>query len=163
MVAGIITFYWTVVFVHVLAVVAGFGPTFVYPLLLRAARNRYPRSLPYTLRTMEKIGKAVIAPAAFLILLTGVYLISEGPYEFGANFVQAPFTILIVLIPLVPLYFGRTETKLAGLAERDIAASGHGDVTLSPEFDSLLRQLKIVIRLANVAILVALFFMIVKP
>ncbi|MGB7589164.1 MAG: DUF2269 family protein [Solirubrobacterales bacterium] len=165
MVAGIITFYWTVVFVHVLAVVAGFGPTFVYPILSRTARKKYPRSLPYVLRTMDRIGKMVIGPASFLILLTGIYLVSNGPYDFSAKFVQVAFPILIVLIPMCPLYFGRTELKLADLAERDIAASGSDDgaVTFSSEFDALLKQLTIVIRLANVAILVALFFMVVKP
>lgn len=163
MITGIVTFYWTVVFLHVFAVVAGFGPTFVYPVLTRAARKRYPRSLPYVLHSMDRIGKMVIGPATFLILLTGIYMVAKGPYSFSATFVQVAFPILIVLIPLGPLYFGRTEAKLAEMAERDIAASGDGDVTFSDEFDSLLKQLTLVNRLANVAILVALFFMVVKP
>ena len=163
MVTGVITFYWTVVFLHVLAVVTGFGPTFVYPILTRGARKHYPQSLPYVLRTMDRIGKMVIGPAVFLILLTGIYLVAKGPYDFSATFVQVAFPIIIVLIPLGPLYFGRTEAKLADLAERDIAASGGGEIALSKEFDSLLKQLTVVNRLANVAILVALFFMVVKP
>jgi uncharacterized membrane protein len=162
-VTGIVTFYATVVFVHVVAVVVGFGPTFVYPILWRSARNRFPRSLPYMLRTMEKVGKAVIGPASLLILISGIYLVAKGPYDFSASFVQVAFLILIVLILAGPLYFGRTEEKLAGLAERDIAASGDGEVALSAEFDSLFKQLMVVGRLTSVAILVALFFMVVKP
>lgn len=163
MITGIVTFYWTVVFVHVFAVVAGFGPTFVYPIFMRSARNKHPRSLPYMLRTMEKIGKAVIGPATILILLTGIYLVSDGPYDFSATFVQVALPILVVLILIGPLYFAKTEAKLADLAERDIAASGDGEVRLSAEFDRLFRQLTIVARLASLAVLVALFFMVVKP
>ena len=163
MIAATVTFYWTVVFVHVMTVVVGFGPTFVYPILLGAARKRHPRTLPYLLSTMDKIGKTVIGPATILILLSGIYLVSDGPYEFDASFVQVPLPILVALILMGPLYFGRTEAKLAELAERDIAASGEGEVALSPEFDSRLKQLTLVTRLANLAILVALFFMVVKP
>lgn len=160
---GVITFYWTVVFLHVAAVVTGFGPTFVYPILWRSARNRYPRSLPYMLRTMEKIGKTVIGPASILILLTGIYLVAKGPFDFSATFVQVAMPILIVLIVIGPLYFGRMEGRLADLAERDIAAAGAGEVQLSAEFDRLFRQVTIVARLASLAVLVALFFMVVKP
>jgi uncharacterized membrane protein len=162
-IAGVITFYWTVVFVHVMSVVIGFGPTFVYPILLGAARKRHPRILPYLLHTMDRIGKTVIGPASILILITGIYLVSDGPYELDANFVQVALPILVALIFMGPLYFGRTEAKLAELAERDIAASGAGEVALSPEFDGRLNQLKLVIRLANLAVLTALFFMVVKP
>jgi Predicted integral membrane protein (DUF2269) len=160
---GVITFYWTVVFVHVLSVVIGFGPTFVYPILLGAARRRHPGTLPYLLHTMDRIGKTVIGPASILILLSGIYLVLKGPYEFSSTFVQVALPILVVLIFMGPLYFGRTEAKLAELAERDLAASPAGEVSFSSEFEGRLKQLKAVIRLANLAILVALFFMVVKP
>ncbi|HET6570336.1 MAG TPA: DUF2269 family protein [Solirubrobacterales bacterium] len=164
MAAGVITFYWTVVFVHVVSVVVGFGPTFVYPILWRHARKSYPRSLPYMLHTMETIGKAVIGPASLLILLSGIYLVSDGPYDFSATFVQVALPIIVVLILAGPLYFGRSEGKLAELAERDIAASPpDGEVRLSDEFDALFRQVTVVARLASLAVLVALFFMVVKP
>jgi uncharacterized membrane protein len=162
-IAGVVTFYWTVVFVHVMTVVVGFGPTFVYPILLGAARKRHPRTLPYLLSTMDKIGKTVIGPASILVLLSGIYLVSKGAYEFDASFVQVALPILVALILMGPFYFGRTEAKLAELAERDIAASGEGGVALSSEFDSRLKQLTLVTRLASLAILVALFFMVVKP
>jgi hypothetical protein len=162
-IAGAVTFYWTVVFVHVMAVVIGFGPTFVYPILLGAARKRHPRTLPHLLGVMDKIGKAVIGPASILILATGIYIVSDGPYEFDASFVQVALPILVALIILGPLYFGRTEAKLAELAERDVAASAGGEVAVSPELDSGLRRLTAAIRLANLAVLVALFFMVVKP
>ncbi len=167
MIPATVTFYWSIVFVHVMAVVIGFGPTFVYPILWRAARNRYPRSFPALLRTQDRIGQFVIAPAAILILLTGIYLVlstaPQAAYDFDASFVKVAMPILVALIIMGPLYFGRTESKLADLAERDIAASTGADVVLSEEFTRGLAQLTLVVRLANIAVLVALFFMVVKP
>ena len=163
MIAGIITFYWCVVFIHVMAVVIGFGATFVYPIFLGAARRRYRRALPYLLGTMDKLGKAVIGPSSLLILVSGIYLVADGPYQADATFVQVAAPILVVLIFIGPLYFGRTEAKLAELAARDVGAATADEVTLSPELDSGLRRLTTNIRLANLAVLVALFFMVVKP
>jgi hypothetical protein len=161
--AGVITFYWTVVFIHVMTVVIGFGATFVYPVFLGAARRRYRRALPYLLSTMDKLGKAVIGPSSLLILASGIYLVADGPYEADATFIQVAAPILIVLIFIGPLYFGRTEAKLAEIAARDVGASPGTEVTLSEELDTGLRRLTTNIRLANLAVLIALFFMIVKP
>jgi hypothetical protein len=161
--AGVITFYWTVVFVHVMAVVIGFGSTFVYPILLGAARRRYPRALPYLLGTMDTLGKAVIGPSALLILASGIYLVADGPYKADASFVQVAAPILVALIFIGPLYFGRTETRLAEIATRDVGAASGAEVTLSPELETGLGRLTTNIRLANLAVLVALFFMVVKP
>ncbi len=163
MIAATITFYWCVVFVHVMSVVIGFGATFVYPVLLGAARRRYPRALPYLLTTMDKLGKAVIGPSALLILASGIYLLADGPYEPDATFVQVAMPILIALIFIGPLYFGRTEAKLAVLASRDVDAATGEEATLSEELETGLSRLTTNIRLANLAVLVALFFMVVKP
>jgi hypothetical protein len=162
-VAGTITFYWCVVFVHVMAVVIGFGATFVYPILLGAARRRYKRALPYLLGTMDKLGKTVIGPSSLLILASGIYLVADGPYKADATFVQVAAPILVALIFIGPLYFGRTEAKLAEIAVRDVSAATSDDVVLSDDLDSGLRRLTTNIRLANLAVLVALFFMVVKP
>jgi hypothetical protein len=162
-IAGTITFYWCVVFVHVMAVVIGFGSTFVYPIFLGAARRRYRRALPYLLGTMDKLGKAVIGPSSLLILASGIYLVADGPYKADATFVQVAAPILVVLIFIGPLYFGRTEARLAEIATRDVGAATAAEVALSPELETGLQRLTTNIRLANVAVLVALFFMVVKP
>ena len=164
MIAGVITIYWCVVFVHVMAVVIGFGATFAYPVFLGAARRRNPRALPYLLGTMDKLGKAVIGPASLLILASGIYLVADGPYKADATFVQVAAPILVALIFIGPLYFGRTEARLAEVAARDVGGAAAGaEVELSEELDTGLRRLTTNIRLANLAVLVALFFMVVKP
>jgi hypothetical protein len=163
MTTGVVTFYSVVLFVHVMSVVIGFGAVFVYPILWRFARARFPRSLPYLFTAQSRVGQTVIGPATVLILLTGIYLVADGPYEMSATFISVALPIVIVLIVMGPFYFGRTEDKLAELAERDIAASPSGEVAFSEEFESRFSQLQLVSRLVSLAILVALFFMVVKP
>jgi uncharacterized membrane protein len=163
LIAALITFYSVVLFVHVMSVVIAFGPVFVYPIFWRVARSREPRSLPYMFRAQSRIGQAVIGPASILILLTGIYMVADGPYEMSASFISVALPILVALILMGPLYFGRTEDKLAELAERDIGTASSGDVAFSDEFESHFRRLQLVTRLASLAILVALFFMVVKP
>jgi hypothetical protein len=160
---AVVTFYSFVLFVHVTALVIGFGPIFVYPILWRAAKNRFPLSLPYLLETQSRIGKMVIGPASILILLTGIYLVADGPYELSATFVAVALPILILLILSGPLYFGRTEEKLSELARADLAATRDGEPAFSSEFASGYSQLVLVGRLSSLLLLVAVFFMVVKP
>ena len=160
---GAIGFYGVVVFVHVAAVLLAYGPTFAYPWLMVIANRSYRRSVPFLFSTQDKIGKLMIAPGSFLILLTGIYLVADGPYDFGALFVSVALPILLILIVLGPAFFSPSEARLAELAERDIAASGSGEVVWSAEYEALLARVATVGRLASLAVLVAVFFMVVKP
>lgn len=162
---AIITFYSVVVFVHVIAVVAGLGTTFVYPIFWRVARYRQPRNLPFLLATQDRIGKMVIGPSVGLILASGLYMVisEDGGFGFDFGFVQAGLTLAVVLLVMGPLYFGRREAELALLSERDIAASGSGKIEFSGEFDSKFNGLVRVARATDLAILVVIFLMVVKP
>jgi uncharacterized membrane protein len=164
-VPAIVTFYSLVVFVHVAAVAAGLGITFSYPLLWATGRTHYRRAMPYLLHTQDRIGKAIIGPSVALILASGLYMAitEDGGYDFSPPFVQVGLVVAIALLLAGPLVFGRSEVRLAELAERDISASGDGEVGWSEEFDLLYRRLTSVGLLANAAVLVAIFFMVVKP
>ncbi len=160
---GVVHFYDVAVFLHVAAVVVGLGVTFSYPIFLRRAAGSEPRSMPYLLRTIDTIGRAVIGPSALLILISGLYLVGDGPFDFGDTFVSVGLAIIIVLILVGPLFFGRKGRELERIVNRDIGAAGTGQVELSPEFDSVLGQIMNVGYLTELLVLVALFFMIVKP
>jgi hypothetical protein len=162
-VLAVIRSYDVVVFLHVAAVVVGLGLTFSYPLLWRAAVNSFPRSVPYLLQTQSLIGKVVIGPLTALVLLTGLYLVGDGPFDLGTTFVAAGLPIVIYLFLAGPIFFSPTESKLSGLAERDIAASGQGEVAFGAEFNAVFRRLMIVATVSQLLILVAVFFMVVKP
>ena len=160
---GVVHFYDVAVFIHVAAVVIGFGVTFSYPIFLRHAVRSDPRSMPYLLRTIDVVGRAVIGPCAVLILISGMYLVGDGPFDYGDTFVSVGLPIIIVLILVGPLFFGRRGRQLEEIAGRDIQAAGTGEVQLSDEFDTVLGQIMTVGYLTDLLVLVALFFMIVKP
>lgn len=162
---AIVTFYSVVIFVHVIAVVAGLGATFTYPLVWSFARHRKPRSLPFLFETQDRVGKMVIGPSIGLILASGLYMVisKDGGFGFDQGFVQAGLVVAVALFVMGPLFFGRREAELASLSERDIAASGSGEVEFSEEFDSKFNGLFRVGLGANLAVLVIIFLMVVKP
>ena len=70
---------------------------------------------------------------------------------------------VVVLLAFQFAFFRRIEHTLAELAERDIAAAGSGDVELSDEYWGASKRSAIGGSLAGVVVLVAIFFMTVKP
>jgi uncharacterized membrane protein len=158
-----IEFYDVVVFLHVMAVVVGLGPTFAYGFFQAFAERNYPRSIPNVMRTFRTVDRFMVIPGMLVILAAGLYLVLDGPWDFEDTFVSVGLAVVLVLLVLQLAVFGSTERRLGELAERDIAASGSGDVELSDEYWAASRRSAQVGSLAGVLVLVALFFMVVKP
>jgi hypothetical protein len=158
-----IEFYDVVLFVHVAAVLLAFGPTFGYAFFQGFAERFFPRSIPNVMRTFGTVDRFLVIPGMLVILAGGVYLVLEGPWDWEDTFVSVGLTGIIVLLVLQFAVLGRIERTLAELAERDIAASGTGDVELSDEYWAASKRSAIWGSLAGVLILVILFFMVVKP
>ncbi len=163
MLPAAIRFYDVVLFVHVASAVIAFGVTFAYPIMHVVAQRSDPRSLPYLYRVQTLIGTRLITPAATLVLLAGIYLVADGPYELSTGWISGAFAILIVLLGLGGAFFTPTERKLLAIAERDVAAAGAGEVTLSAEHAALARRLALGGQLSSLLVLVALFLMVVRP
>lgn len=157
-----ILFYDVVLFVHIAAILIAFGVTFAYPLIDRLVATQYPRSLPAVHRAQAAVGQKIIAPAGGVALLAGAYLATDRDL-WNEVWVTVPATILVILLAAGGLFFGPHETRAADLAERDIAASGEGEVRLSAEYEAVQKRIASVGGLANLLILVALFFMTAKP
>jgi uncharacterized membrane protein len=162
-IAATIEFYDVVVFVHAAAVVLAFGPTFGYAFFQGMAERYFPRSIPNVMRSFHTVDRFLVVPGMLVILAAGIYLVLEGPWDWEDTFVSIGLMVIVVLLVLQFAVLSRTETKLAELAERDIAASGSGDVELSDEYWAASRRSAIWGSLAGVLVLVALFFMVVKP
>jgi uncharacterized membrane protein len=159
-----ITFFDVVKFLHVAAVVTAWGVTFAYPVLQRAAERQDPRAVPYFWRTASRIGMAIIAPGAFLILATGLVMVIDSPaFGFGDLFVTVGILAIIVLIAFGPLFFTPAERKLAEAAERDLAAAGAGQVQFGEDYQAASRRYALVGNINGLIVLVAIFFMVVKP
>jgi uncharacterized membrane protein len=163
MVLASIEFYDVVLFVHVAAVLLAFGPTFGYAFFQGFAERFFPRSIPNVMRTFGTVDRFLVIPGLLVILAAGVYLVLEGPWDWEDTFVSVGLTGIIVLLVLQFAVLGRIERTLAELAERDIAASGTGDVQLSDEYWAASKRSAIWGSLAGLIVLVTLFFMTVKP
>lgn len=158
MVLGNITDYSVGLFIHILAVVLTFGPTFGYGFLF-SVMPKYPRAAPGLIAGIEKIDRYLITPGMLVILLAGIYLLVEGPYESSEAFIAVGFVAIIALFGLQHAFFRPQEAKAKQLAERDLKA---GD-TLSAEFEAVSRRLGTVGPIAGLIVVVTIFFMTVKP
>jgi uncharacterized membrane protein len=163
MFAPAIYFYDVILALHIAAIVIAFGVTFAYPVIGIYVTREQPRFLPVLHAAQERVGRLIIAPAATIALLAGFYLASDRDYM-GKIWVIVPLIILIGLLGLDGAFFGPSEKRASELSRRDVEAAGpDGAVTLSREYTALAARIAKAGGLANVLILVAIFFMAAKP
>jgi uncharacterized membrane protein len=161
LVTGVL-FYDVVLAVHIAAIVVAFGVTFAYPILFPTVRRVSPAALPAVHAAQGRIGRMLITPAMVVALAAGIYLASDRHY-WSETWVTVPFVILIVLFGLGGAFFAPRERKLAEISQRDVDASGGGEVRFSEEYETLSRQVATVGAFASLLVLVAVFFMAAKP
>lgn len=161
-VAAQIEFYDVVLFIHIAAVVVAFGATFAYPFFQVVVERVSPRSVPAMFRAMHTTSRYLVIPGAVVVLAAGIYLTADA-WDFGYLFVNVGMVIIVVLLLLAVTVFDRHEARAIELSERDVARAGDGEVELSDEYWEVSKRLGRVGTLAGVLVLVALFFMAVKP
>jgi len=153
-----ITFYDVSVFVHVSAVVVGFGATFAEALMFPVAMKAGTQHLPYVHRLQLAINQRMATPALALIIVTGIYQTADR-WEFGDFWISATFLIAIVLGGLNGAYFIPSDRRLGPMAERELAATGD----VSAEYRAQARRQGMFGALAGVLVLLAIFLMVTKP
>lgn len=158
MVLANITGYSVGLFIHILAVVLAFGPTFGYGLMFSLI-PKYPRSAPAFLETVRKIDTYLVNPGMIVLLLAGIYLMTDGPWDGSESWITIGFVAIIALFGLQHAFFRPQGRKAQELAERDLK---NGD-TLSQEFEEISRRLGTVGPIAGLIVVVTIFFMTVKP
>lgn len=146
-------------FVHITAVVVGFGATFAEAIAAPVALKLDARHLPYVHRLQLAINRYMATPALLVILLTGIYQVADGNWSFGDPWISASFAIVIVLGGLLGGYFIPTDRRLEAMLQRDFASSDQP----SAEYQRLAKTEGYVGSLTGVLIVVAVFLMVVKP
>ncbi len=157
-----ILFYDVMVFVHVTAVVVAFGATFAYPFFQAVVERVSPRSVPAMWRATHAASHYLVIPGSLVVLAAGIYLTVDR-WDFGYLFITVGLSIIVVLILLGVAFFDRHEARAIELSERDVAAAGAGEVELSAEYWEVSKRVARVGMAASLLILVAVFFMTVKP
>ena len=150
--------YKIALFLHILAVVLAFGPTFGYALLY-SVMPQYPGATPAVLAGVQKIDRYLVNPGMVVVLLAGIYLLSDGPWEASDAFISVGFLAILALFALQHGFFIPQARKAKELAERDLKV---GD-TLSDEFMSLSERIGRVGTVAGLIVVVTIFFMAYKP
>jgi predicted integral membrane protein DUF2269 len=146
------------VFVHVSAVVIGFGATFAEAIMFPVAMQAGKQYLPYVHRLQLAINQRFATPALLLIIITGIYQTTER-FEFSDAWISATFAIALILGGLNGAYFIPSDRRLGPMVERDIAENGEP----SEAYLAQARKQGMFGALAGVLVLVAIFLMVTKP
>jgi uncharacterized membrane protein len=158
-----VTSYDFSVFLHITAVVIGFGATFAESITFPVAMTMDKRHLPYVHRLQRAINQWLAGPALLVILATGFYQVSDRDWDMGDFWLSGTLTIVIVIAALQGGYFIPEDRRLQALVERDIAAARDGEIVLSDEYQRRGRIEGIVGGLAGLLVVIAIYFMVTKP
>jgi predicted integral membrane protein DUF2269 len=158
MVLADITGYSVGLFIHILAVVLAFGPTFAYGLIF-SVMPKYPRATPAFFEAIRKVDTYLVNPGMLVVLLAGIYVMSDGNWDGSEAFIAVGFVAIVALFGLQHAFFRPQGRKAQELAERDLK---NGD-TFSAEFEEITRRLSMVGPIAGLIVVVTIFFMTVKP
>jgi uncharacterized membrane protein len=154
-----ITAYNVSIFIHVSAVVIGFGATFAEAVTFPVAMKLDKRHLPYVHRLQLFINQRLATPALVVIILTGFYQVSKGNWSMGDFWISATLAIAIVLGGLLGAYFIPTDRKLGAQIERELADGGEP----SQDYMRQMRREGVVGTITGILILLAIFLMVAKP
>jgi uncharacterized membrane protein len=159
-----VTSYDFSVFLHVTAVVVGFGATFAESITFPVAMTMDRHHLPYVHRLQRAINQWFAGPAMLVILATGFYQVSDRDWDMGDFWISGTLTIVIVIAAILGGYFIPEDRKLQAMAERDIAAAPPGgEITMSDEYLRRSRIEGIVGGITGLLIVIAIYLMITKP
>jgi hypothetical protein len=154
--------YDIVLGIHIMAVVVTFGVTFAYPIMFAVGARHGARSLPLLHRIEYTIERYLINPGLLVVLAAGVFLAGDG-HHWSEFFVQWGFAAVIVIGALVGAVMIPTAKRAEQIAQRDVAAAGHGDPEMSEEYRALVRRLSTVGSLLSALVLITILIMAVKP
>jgi uncharacterized membrane protein len=158
-----ITSYNFSIFLHITAVMVGFGSTFALAVTTPVALKLDPRHLPYVHQLELVLNRFFASPALVIVLATGFYQVDKGNWDLGDAWISATLAIVVVLGAIMGAIFMPTAKKLKALSERDIAASGDGPVTLSDEYNKRARLEAIFGPITGLLLVAAVFLMVTKP
>lgn len=154
-----VTAYNVSIFIHVTAVVVGFGATFAEAVTFPVAMRVDRRHLPYVHELQMTINRYFAGPALGVIVITGLYQVSKGNSSLGDFWISASLVIALVLGGLNGAYFIPTDRRLGAMVTRELEAGGD----LSEEYQRRARAEGIMGALTGLLVVIAIFLMVTKP
>jgi uncharacterized membrane protein len=153
-------------FLHITAVVVGFGSTFAEAVMFPVAMKMGSRFLPYVHRLQLVLNQFFATPAILIVLATGLYQVEEGNWGYGDLWVSGTLAIVAVVALINLAFFIPVDRKLLPLIEKAVADSGGKDMTLSELPEEYQRWGKLEGALGGVTgllLIAAIYMMVTKP
>ena len=153
-------------FLHITAVMVGFGATFAEAIMFPVAMKAGVRHLPYVHRLQLAINQWLATPALVVVLATGLYQVDELNLSLGDFWLSGTLTIVIVIGAILGAYFIPTDKRLGPMVAGEIAALGDREIKLSDlsqEYQRRGRMEGIVGTIAGILLIAAVYLMVVKP
>jgi hypothetical protein len=161
-----VTSYELSVFLHITAVMVGFGATFAESIMFPVAMKISVRHLPYVHRLQLAINQYFATPALLVVLATGFYQVFEGNWELGDFWISGTLVIVIAIGGLLGAYFIPADRRLGPMVQREIDEAGPGEISLSdlsPEYQRKGRMEGVVGTIVGILLIVAIYLMVTKP
>ncbi len=159
-----VTFYDVVLWVHISAVVVGFGATFGYGIFLAVAAKEAPRSIPGILAGMITTDRTLVTIGGTVVLLSGLYLTADR-WDFGEFFVAWGVIAVFALLGLTGGFFTPNERRAKAAAERDVERADQAGrpVEFGAEFNEASGKLSRMGPIAGLLIILTIYVMTAKP
>ena len=163
MLTAAVSFYDVVLWLHVAAVVVGFGSTFAYGVLTAVVARTDARAVPALMRGIAANDRSLVTVAAIIVLLTGLFLAADDRWEFSDFFIGWGIIAVLVLFGLLHGFFLPVGRRAGDAAAHDVEAAGSGEVQLGEEFQRQNAKLSRMGTVAGLIVVLTIYVMVAKP
>jgi Predicted integral membrane protein (DUF2269) len=146
---------------HITAVMVGFGSTFALAIATPVALKLDPRHLPYVHQLSLSLNRYFASPALIVVLATGFYEVSKGNWNYDF-WVVGTLVIVVLLGGIMGMVFMPSSKALKDISEREIAAADGGPYTPSDQYNRRARAEMIAGPITGLLLVAAVFLMVTK-
>lgn len=159
--SALVNSYNISLWLHISAVMVGFGSTFALAVATPIALKLDPRHLPYVHQLSINLNRFFAGPALVVVLATGFYQVSKGNWDYDF-WVVGTLVIVVILGGLMGMVFLPSAKALKEISEREIAQAGDGPYTPSEEYNRRSRPEMIAGPITGLLLVAAVFLMVTK-
>jgi Predicted integral membrane protein (DUF2269) len=161
-------------FLHIVAAIVAFGPTFAFPLIAGLAKKQ-PMHMPFALRAIEVLEERLVVPFVLTMPISGLLMAFNISIEWRHNlWLIAAICVYVVAVTFSITVQGQTVKKMLAM----ISAGAHGGAPAMapmpagpgsasagppPAFLALARRMQLGGMALSVAFFVIVVLMIWKP
>ena len=112
-----VQFYDVVLWLHIVAFLVAFGPTYGYGLFMAAAAKAGPTAQIEAVRAMAKWDRIAITTGAIVLLISGHYMAAER-WDFSDFFVNWGNIVILLILGLTHAFFVPREKRVIAALEQ---------------------------------------------